>query len=45
VHDAVGNEVSCAGDSLGEGRIRVRELLPLRVFAEFTSVQNMEKKA
>ena len=43
--DAVRDEVLCAGDGLGAGCIQVDEVLPLWIFADPTSVQNIEKKS
>lgn len=44
LHDAIRNEVSCARDGLGDGRVEVGKILPICVFEDPAADQNIEKK-
>src|SRR3954471_675032 len=44
LHEAIGHEVSCARGGLGDGRVEVEEVLPVRVFEDLTAGQNVKKE-
>jgi len=44
-HDAVRNEVSCACDCLGDGRLAVGKVDPLQVLDDLIAVENVKIKA
>src|SRR3954451_9015569 len=44
LHEAIGHEVSCARGGLGDGRVEIEKVLPVRVFEDLTAVENVEEE-